>query len=38
MSLVPNECTKSNFVNIAQILDELYEDGYEVVVGDCEHS
>ncbi len=35
---MPDVYNKSNFVNIAQVVDELYEDGYEVVIGDNEHS
>lgn len=35
---IPEVYNKSNYVNIAQVVDELYEDGYEVVVGDSQHS
>lgn len=35
---LPEVYNKSNYVNIAQVVDELYEDGYEVVVGDSKHS
>lgn len=34
---MPDVYNKSNFVNIAQVVDELYEDGYEVVMGDSEY-
>ena len=35
---MPDVYNKSNFVNIAQVVDELYVYGYEVVMGDCDHS
>ncbi len=34
---MPDVYNKSSFVNIAQVVDELYEDGYEVVMGNSEH-